>query len=182
MELAVSQLQEALFGLNRRLLSERKADAGPLQGLRNTLGTLKDELFSDDDWDDWDRGPRSDPWDTAPRRRDDERWRDQGRRSQPESWSDLGAGGRVDRGVVDQTARPFARERADGRGDAWRDGGQEGWSAETPRPKAPSAPPARNRDLTSPEAWQPPSFAVDRGRPRGMPAPAADPWGDDPDP
>ena len=62
LDLAVSQLQEAMFGLNRRLLSERKADQGPLQGLKNTLGSLKDELFSDDDdWDDWSR-PASDPW------------------------------------------------------------------------------------------------------------------------
>jgi molecular chaperone DnaK len=55
LELAVSGLQEALFGLNRRLLSERKAESGPLQSLRNTLGSLKDELFSDEDWDDWER-------------------------------------------------------------------------------------------------------------------------------
>jgi molecular chaperone DnaK len=62
LDLAVSQLQEAVFGLNRRLLSERKADQGPLQGLKNTLGSLKDELFTDDDdWDDWSR-PASDPW------------------------------------------------------------------------------------------------------------------------
>ena len=66
-ELAVSQLQEALFGLNRRLLSERRAEAGPLQGIKNTLGSLRDELFADDEWDDWDRGGRSDPWDTPPR-------------------------------------------------------------------------------------------------------------------
>jgi molecular chaperone DnaK len=63
LELAVSQLQEALYGLNRRLASERKVESNPLQGLKNTLGSLKDELFSDDDWDDWDRGGRSrDPW------------------------------------------------------------------------------------------------------------------------
>ena len=67
LELAVSQLQEALFGLNRRLLSERKAEQGPLQGLKNTLGSLKDELFADDDWDDWNR-PGSDPWAMAPPR------------------------------------------------------------------------------------------------------------------
>jgi molecular chaperone DnaK len=61
-ELAVSQLQEALFGLNRRLLSEQRSEGGPLQGLKNTLGSLKDELFSDDDdWDNWDGRPaRSD--------------------------------------------------------------------------------------------------------------------------
>ncbi|MFM9088612.1 MAG: molecular chaperone DnaK, partial [Cyanobium sp.] len=45
LELAVSQLQEAMFGLNRRLLSEQRNEAGPLQGLKNTLGSLKDELF-----------------------------------------------------------------------------------------------------------------------------------------
>ncbi len=68
LELAVSQLQEALYGLNRRLLHERKADQGPLQGLKNTLGSLKDELFSDDDWDEWER-PGSDPWSMPPPRR-----------------------------------------------------------------------------------------------------------------
>ncbi|MBM5827965.1 MAG: molecular chaperone DnaK, partial [Cyanobacteria bacterium M_surface_7_m2_040] len=73
LELSVSQLQEALYGLNRRLLSERKADQGPLQGLKNTLGSLKDELFSDDEWDDWER-PGSDPW-AFPSRRFDDRTR-----------------------------------------------------------------------------------------------------------
>ena len=69
LELAVSQLQESLFGLNRRLLQERRAESGPLQGLKNTLGSLKDELFSDDDdWDDWNQGGRSDPW-ASPRER-----------------------------------------------------------------------------------------------------------------
>ncbi|WP_094553942.1 molecular chaperone DnaK [Synechococcus sp. 1G10] len=70
LDLAVSQLQEALYGLNRRLISERKTESGPLQGLKNTLGSIKDDLFSDeDDWDDWDRsrpGPSErwggDPW------------------------------------------------------------------------------------------------------------------------
>ena len=57
LELAVSGLQEALFGLNRRLTAERRTESGPLQGLKSTLGTLKDELFADDDWDD-------DPWST----------------------------------------------------------------------------------------------------------------------
>ncbi|MFN5220922.1 MAG: Hsp70 family protein, partial [Cyanobacteriota bacterium] len=66
LEMAVSQLQEAIFGLNRRLLSERRAEAGPLQGLKHTLGSLKDELFADDDWDEWDRGGRSDPWASPP--------------------------------------------------------------------------------------------------------------------
>lgn len=70
LDLAVSQLQEALYGLNRRLISERKTESGPLQGLKNTLGSIKDDLFSDeDDWDEWDRsrpGPSErwggDPW------------------------------------------------------------------------------------------------------------------------
>ncbi len=76
LELAVSQLQEALFGLNRRLLSEQRSEGGPLQGLKNTLGSLKDELFADDDWDTWeppsrgDRWDRSDPWDERPPRLD----------------------------------------------------------------------------------------------------------------
>jgi molecular chaperone DnaK len=73
LEMAVSQLQEALFGLNRRLLSEQRSEGGPLQGLKNTLGSLKDELFSDDDWDGWeppgrqDRWDRGDPWDERSR-------------------------------------------------------------------------------------------------------------------
>jgi molecular chaperone DnaK len=58
LELAVSQLQEALFGLNRRLAAERRSETGPLQGLRSTLGSLKDELFAEDDWDDWEPGRR----------------------------------------------------------------------------------------------------------------------------
>ena len=71
LELAVSQLQEALFGLNRRLLQERRSESGPLQGLKNTLGSLKDDLFSDDDdWDDWNGPRRPDPW-SSPRGRDD---------------------------------------------------------------------------------------------------------------
>ncbi|MFM9047605.1 MAG: molecular chaperone DnaK [Cyanobium sp.] len=79
LELAVSQLQEALFGLNRRLLSEQRSDGGPLQGLKNTLGSLKDELFAEDDWDSWepptrrdrpDRWDRSDLWDDRPPRLD----------------------------------------------------------------------------------------------------------------
>ena len=65
-DLLVSQLEEALYGLNRRLAAERREveSAGPLQGLRSTLGSLKDELFADDDWDDWDRSGKrpDDPW------------------------------------------------------------------------------------------------------------------------
>ena len=67
LDLTVSQLQEAVFGLNRRLLGERRSESGPLQGLKNTLGSLKDELFSDDDWDDWGGSGRSDPWSSPPR-------------------------------------------------------------------------------------------------------------------
>ncbi len=63
LELSVAALQEALFGLNRRLAYERKSDANPLQGIRNTFGSLKDELFSDDYWEDdpWDNSNRSNP-------------------------------------------------------------------------------------------------------------------------
>ena len=77
LELAVASLQEALFGLNRRLSAERRSDSNPLQGIRNTFGSLKDELFSDDYWDD-------DPWDNQMNRnyrnsrygnsRDDDPW------------------------------------------------------------------------------------------------------------
>ncbi|MEB3351265.1 MAG: molecular chaperone DnaK [Cyanobacteriota bacterium] len=83
LDLAVSGLQEALFGLNRRLMAERRTEAGPLQGLRNTLGTLKDEIFSDDDWDDWgepDRGRSLGPADGRDRWRDDDPWAERQRR------------------------------------------------------------------------------------------------------
>ncbi len=60
LEYAVGSLQEALFGLNRRLSAERKTESNPIQGIKNTFGSLKDELFSDDYWDD-------DPWDYAQR-------------------------------------------------------------------------------------------------------------------
>ena len=56
LEYAVGSLQEALFGLNRRLSAERKTESNPIQGIKNTFGSLKDELFSDDYWED-------DPWD-----------------------------------------------------------------------------------------------------------------------
>ncbi|MFN7899789.1 MAG: molecular chaperone DnaK [Synechococcaceae cyanobacterium] len=121
LELAVSQLQEALFGLNRRLLSERKAEAGPLQGLRNTLGTLKDELFSDDDWDDWDRSGRGDPWDSAPRRREEDRWRDPGRSPRQDSWSDPGTNGQLERGPGEPLTREGGNARFAPPQPAWRD-------------------------------------------------------------
>ncbi len=56
LELSCSALQEALFGLNRKFAAEKKIESNPLQGIKNTFGSLKDELFSDDYWDD-------DPWD-----------------------------------------------------------------------------------------------------------------------
>ena len=73
LDLLTSQLEEALYGLNRRLTAERReldGGAGPLEGIKSTLGSLKDELFAEDDWDDWDRpgGGRGrydrsdDPW------------------------------------------------------------------------------------------------------------------------
>ena len=77
LELSVSALQEALFGLNRRFAAEKKIDNNPLQGIKNTFGSIKDELFSDDYWDD-------DPWDSQMNRnyrnsrygnsRDDDPW------------------------------------------------------------------------------------------------------------
>ena len=60
LEYAVGSLQEALFGLNRRLSAERRTETNPLQGIKNTFGSLKDELFSDEYWDD-------DPWDYSSR-------------------------------------------------------------------------------------------------------------------
>ncbi len=78
LEYAVASLQEALFGLNRRLSAERKTDSNPLQGLKSTFGSLKDELFSDDYWDD-------DPWDYP--QRDQNRNREGGyRRGNIDPW------------------------------------------------------------------------------------------------
>ena len=71
LDLLTSQLEEALYGLNRRLTAERReldGGSGPLEGIKSTLGSLKDELFAEDDWDDWDRPGRGrydrsdDPW------------------------------------------------------------------------------------------------------------------------
>ena len=59
LDMAVSSLQEALFGLNRRISAEKRVDNNPIQGIKNTFGSLKDELFSDDYWDE-------DPWDYQP--------------------------------------------------------------------------------------------------------------------
>ena len=109
LEVAVSELQEALYGLNRRLTSERRTEAvGPLQGLKNTLGSLKDELFADDDWDDWDRGGN--------RRGQQDPWRDglsrQGSWDQP-SWGSSGALG----GAADGGFRGDGRDRSEPRPD-----------------------------------------------------------------
>ena len=81
-DLAASSLEEALFGLNRRLSAERQGDSNPLQGIRNTLGSLKDELFSDDDWDDdpWANPGRSASSNRGMSRRDLDHWDDDYRR------------------------------------------------------------------------------------------------------
>ena len=119
LELAVSGLQEALFGLNRRLMSERRPEGGPLQGLKNTLGSLKDELFADDDWDDWDREGRSDPWNTPARTPSygADRFRSPG----PNSWDNAAADrdwrqpARWDRDTLDSPERRDWRRDADDR-------------------------------------------------------------------
>ena len=77
LEISVSALQEALFGLNRKFAAVKQTDNNPLQSIKNTFGSLKDELFSDDYWDD-------DPWDNQMNRnyrnsrygnsRDDDPW------------------------------------------------------------------------------------------------------------
>jgi molecular chaperone DnaK len=112
LDMAAGQLQEALFGLNRRLLSERRAEQGPLQGLKNTLGSLKDELFSDDDdWDDWNR-PSRDPWATGPSRSPDpyrdERYREDSYREDRDPYP-------RDRFERDRTYHdPYDRDEQDG--------------------------------------------------------------------
>ena len=76
LDLCVSGLEEALFGLNRRLSVERQSDGRPLQGLRNTLGSLKDELFADDwDEDPW-AAPSGPPRSRSLNRRDSDPWDD----------------------------------------------------------------------------------------------------------
>ena len=67
-----------VFGLNRRLSAERKTDSNPIQGIKNTFGSLKDELFSDDYWDD-------DPWDSPSRPYENRR---DASRSNLEPWED----------------------------------------------------------------------------------------------
>jgi molecular chaperone DnaK len=163
LDLAVSQLQEAVFGLNRRMLSERKADQGPLQGLKNTLGTLKDELFSDDDdWDDWSR-PASDPWSRqadwsrqgdwsqAPSSRGwsdadrpmDDRWSPQ----EPREWPRRDAGYAESRDVQPPYPEPAYsdRYRPDDRDD------RQDRFPESAEPAAPVRIPRRSQDLRTPE-------------------------------
>ncbi|MFM7313363.1 MAG: Hsp70 family protein, partial [Cyanobium sp.] len=128
LELGVSQLQESLFGLNRRLLQERRSEAGPLQGLKNTLGSLKDELFSDeDDWDDWNQGGRPDPW--APSRSGESRY---------------GGSGDLDRGDRGGWSARAANDDWRRPADDWREA------------RADSRRPEREDDRFEP-SWQPPS-------------------------
>jgi molecular chaperone DnaK len=193
LEVAVSELQEALYGLNRRLTTERRSEAGgPLQGLKNTLGSLKDELFADDEWDDWDRG--------GSRRGLQDPWRDglssQGSWNQP-SWGGNGASGGFGYGPSGADVRdryePRSdwnqdrdRDRADNRGDD-RFGNRPGdWSQErwdqrqSDRPPArPSAPyPERDLDPYAGEGGANSSYGPRRGGPstaRPRP-PQDDPW------
>ena len=75
--LELNNLENKKRGLNRKFSSVKKTDNNPLQGIKNTFGSLKDELFSDDYWDD-------DPWDNKMNRnyrnsrygnsRDDDQW------------------------------------------------------------------------------------------------------------
>ncbi len=76
LDLAVSSLQEALFGLNRRISAGRRSESNPIQGIKNTFGSLKDELFSDDYWDDdpWDYNPNQERRDRDYQSRDLDRW------------------------------------------------------------------------------------------------------------
>ena len=76
LDIAVSALQEALFGLNRRVSAEKRTDNNPIKGIKNTFGSLKDELFSDDYWDDdpWDYQSSSRGMNTDYRDRERERW------------------------------------------------------------------------------------------------------------
>ena len=76
LDLCVSGLEEALFGLNRRLSAERQMDGNPLDGIRSTLGSLKDELFADDWEDDPWAAPSRGPRDRAMGRRDSDPWDD----------------------------------------------------------------------------------------------------------
>jgi molecular chaperone DnaK len=188
LDLAVSQLQEALFGLNRRLLQERRSEAGPLQGLRNTLGSLKDELFADDDdWDDWDRGRRPDPWQTpapaSPSGRDERR---EPRRS---GWS---AGGdepgwrdpeRLTPPWPRQEREPSGRRRPEEGGAAWEPRQPSSGRRPPPGPEAdPEFPPSRRRPEPPEPGYEPersgPATDPGRGRSAREQRFDDDPWRD----
>jgi len=204
LELAVSQLQEALFGLNRRLLSERRAESGPLQGIKNTLGSLRDELFSDDDWDDWDRDGRGDPWATPPRRPAAERFgegplggfatglgrgglddyqrpvrdREDGRRFGTGSAGRFaGDGGSYGDGAYggDSFGRPRQGPRDPGPIDRLEDRGSTGYSTDEPERRRYGAPSAG--DSSWPESAQEPTFRSPQPRRRPALDPD-DPWAD----
>ena len=173
LDLAVSQLQESLYGLNRRLASERKQDSNPLQGLKNTLGSIKDELFADDDWDDWDRGRMRDPW-AEPAwnlNRADRSWE---RDRQPALYggglgteSRFNAGERNDR-LADERADRWAPPE---RNDRWADADRDRWDAPeradrwtTPAPAERWDEPDRPQRLQDPgqrddTAWDEPRYA-----------------------
>ncbi len=76
LDISVSALQEALFGLNRRVSAEKRSDNNPIQGIKNTFGSLKDELFSDDYWDEdpWDYQPSSRGMNSEYKNRERDRW------------------------------------------------------------------------------------------------------------
>jgi molecular chaperone DnaK len=153
LDMAVSQLQEALFGLNRRLMTERRSEQGPLQGLKNTLGSLKDELFADDDWDDWNR-PGNDPWSMPPprfggefdRRNNYER-NNYERNSFDNQRYDRTAG--LDR--PSQGWQPAPDQWQEPAPDQWRDPTPDQWSGQAgseirPRPGSRPTPPTPYRD------------------------------------
>jgi len=162
LDMAVSQLQEALFGLNRRLMTERRSEQGPLQGLKNTLGSLKDELFADDDWDDWNR-PGNDPWSMPPPRFGGEFDR---RNSYERSGFERNSYERsgIGRDTYGQTP---AIDRSS---DRPMDRASQGWSDPAPDQRRDPAAGRWDQDAITPE----------RPRPASRPTPYRedDPWGD----
>ena len=76
LDMAVASLQEALFGLNKRLTAEKRVEMNPLQGIKNTFGSIKDELFSDEYWDDdqWDNSRYGNEFRGSDRRRNVDPW------------------------------------------------------------------------------------------------------------
>jgi molecular chaperone DnaK len=154
LDLAVSQLQEAMFGLNRRLLSERKADQGPLQGLKNTLGSLKDELFADDDdWDDWNR-PASDPWSRQgdwSRPPSSRSW-SESERPMADRWSPREQGYQDPREWPRRDADyPESRQSQPAYSDRYRQDDRDDRFPESAEPPAPVRMPRRNQDTRPPE-------------------------------